>query len=70
MAGQTNNNNNNNFGYHLQEFRLGNWVLTPRVLARIVGVYQRRAPWPQVRDKFGPLAHACLHACVRVASKT
>ena len=31
-------------GYHLQKFWLGNWVLAPRVLARIVGVYQRRAP--------------------------
>ena len=55
-------------GYHLQEFWLGNWVLTQRVQARILGVYQRRAPWPQVRGKFGPLAHACLYACVRVAS--
>ena len=46
----------------------GKWVLTLCVPARIVGVYQRWAPWPQMRSKFRLLTHVCLHACVRGAN--
>ena len=38
------------------------------IAARIVDVYQRRSPWPQVCGQFGPLTRASFNARIRVAS--